>query len=229
MPRMPCHLRRPRRHSRLPAAARAPAARAPAARALHGVTACAPSSLTPIVLRAGLAGDPLEWYNEIPVVSRLYLTGSFITTAACALDLVSPFSLYFNFKLIFHKGQVHALLCFTGTLGSSLTTLTLFVVQVWRLFTNFLFFGTFSLDFIFHMYFLYVNPAKLSPVRDCTVTRPFCARVRYCRLLEEGSFRGRTADFVWMLFLGWLVMTVGFVAGRVLKFAAYRTGCCCCA
>ena len=44
-------------------------------------------------------GDPLEWYNEIPVVSRLYLTGSFLTTAACALDLVSPFSLYFNFKL----------------------------------------------------------------------------------------------------------------------------------
>jgi hypothetical protein len=51
-------------------------------------------------------GDPLEWYNEIPVVSRLYLTGSFLTTAACALDLVSPFSLYFNFKLIFYKGQV---------------------------------------------------------------------------------------------------------------------------
>jgi hypothetical protein len=57
--------------------------------------------------RAGVGvGDPLEWYNEIPVVSRLYLTGSFLTTAACALDLVSPFSLYFNFKLIFYKGQV---------------------------------------------------------------------------------------------------------------------------
>lgn len=50
--------------------------------------------------------DPLEWYYEIPVVSRLYLTGSFLTTTACALDLVSPFSLYFNFNLIFFKGQV---------------------------------------------------------------------------------------------------------------------------
>jgi len=106
-------------------------------------------------------GDPLEWYNEIPVVSRAYLTGSFLTTAACALDLVSPFSLYFNFKLIFYRGQV------------------------WRLITNFLFFGTFSLDFLFHMYFL----------------------VRYCRLLEEGSFRGRTADFVYMLLFGWVFMT----------------------
>ena len=41
------------------------------------------------------AGDPLEWYHEIPIVSRVYLTASFLTTAACALDLVSPFSLYF--------------------------------------------------------------------------------------------------------------------------------------
>uniref|UniRef100_A0AAV1V8W6 Derlin n=1 Tax=Peronospora matthiolae TaxID=2874970 RepID=A0AAV1V8W6_9STRA len=100
--------------------------------------------------------DPLEWYYDIPVVSRLYLTGSFLTTTACALDLVSPFSLYFNFHLIFMKGQV------------------------WRLVTNFLFFGLFSLDFLFHMYFV----------------------ARYCRLLEEGSFRGRTADFVYMLSLG---------------------------
>ena len=57
--------------------------------------------------------------------------------------------------------------------------------QVWRLFTNFLFFGTFSLDFMFHMYFL----------------------VRYCRSLEEGSFRGRTGDFVWMILFGASCMT----------------------
>ncbi|EEY61542.1 Der1-like family, putative [Phytophthora infestans T30-4] len=111
--------------------------------------------------------DPLEWYYEIPVVSRLYLTGSFLTTTACALDLVSPFSLYFNFNLIFFKGQV------------------------WRLLTNFMFFGLFSLDFLFHMYFV----------------------VRYCRLLEEGSFRGRTADFVYMLLLGavFMILVAPFV------------------
>jgi len=105
-------------------------------------------------------GDPLEWYNDIPVVSRLYLTASFLTTAACALDLVSPFSLYFNYKLIFEKGQV------------------------WRLVTNFIFFGTFGLDFLFHMYFL----------------------VRYSRLLEDNSFRGRTSDFVLMLTFGMIFM-----------------------
>uniref|UniRef100_K3WLS1 Derlin n=1 Tax=Globisporangium ultimum (strain ATCC 200006 / CBS 805.95 / DAOM BR144) TaxID=431595 RepID=K3WLS1_GLOUD len=96
--------------------------------------------------------DPLEWYYEIPIISRLYLTGSLLTTTACALDLVSPFSLYFNFNLIFFKGQV------------------------WRLLTNFLFFGLFSIDFLFHI------------------------------LLEEGSFRGRTADFLYMLLLGATVM-----------------------
>ena len=102
------------------------------------------------------AGDPFEWYTEIPIVSRVYLTLSFVTTAACALDLISPFSLYFNYKLIVEKGQV------------------------WRLFTNFFFFGMFSVDFLFHMYFL----------------------VRYSRLLEDGYFRGRTADFVFMLLIG---------------------------
>jgi len=68
------------------------------------------------------------------------LTTSVVTTAACALELVSPFSLYFNAQLVVYK------------------------FQVWRLLTNFFFFGALGLDFLFHMFFL----------------------VRYCRLLEEG-------------------------------------------
>ncbi|CAB1316530.1 unnamed protein product [Coregonus sp. 'balchen'] len=31
---------------------------------------------------------------------------------------------------------------------------------------------------------------------------------RYCRMLEEGSFRGRTADFVFMFLFGGLLMTI---------------------
>ena len=67
---------------------------------------------------------------DIPVISRLYFTGAFLTTAGCALDIISPFSLYFNFDLIFFQGQI------------------------WRLITTYLFFGMFSIDFLFHMYFL---------------------------------------------------------------------------
>lgn len=33
---------------------------------------------------------------------------------------------------------------------------------------------------------------------------------RYCRMLEEGSFRGRTADFVFMFLFGGFLMTVSF-------------------
>jgi len=106
--------------------------------------------------------DLISWYMEIPVISRIYMTSAFLTTAACAIDIISPFSLYFNFNLIFVQGQV------------------------WRLITTFLFFGLFSIDFLFHMYFL----------------------VRYCRLLEEGDFRGRTAHFAMMMLFGIVLMTM---------------------
>jgi Der1-like family len=95
-------------------------------------------------------------YMEIPVVSRIYLTGAFLTTAACAVDIISPFSLYYNWELIVNERQL------------------------WRLLTPYLFFGVFSVDFLFHMYFL----------------------VRYSRLLEEGDFSNRTANYLYMLLFG---------------------------
>lgn len=104
-----------------------------------------------------------QWIREIPPVTRTYVIGAFLTTAACALDLVSPFSLYFSATLILHK------------------------FQFWRLITNFFFFGgSFSLDFLFHMFFL----------------------VRYSKQLEENAFRGKTADFFYFILYGAIVMTL---------------------
>lgn len=60
--------------------------------------------------------------------------------------------------------------------------------QLWRLVTTFLFFGTFGFNFFFNMIFTY----------------------RYCRMLEEGSFRSRTADFVMMFLFGGTCMIVSF-------------------
>ena len=60
--------------------------------------------------------------------------------------------------------------------------------QFWRLISSFLYFGNFSLDFFFHLYFI----------------------IRYSKLLEEGSFRNRTADYIFMLL---------FCAGIILLFA----------
>lgn len=78
----------------------------------------------------GAEVDLMSWYMEIPPVSRLYLTGAFLTTAMCALDIISPFYLYFNWDLVVSHGQL------------------------WRLVTSYLFFGLFSIDYLFHMYFL---------------------------------------------------------------------------
>ena len=109
-----------------------------------------------MVRKAAMPMTLEQWYRQMPVVTRSYLTLSFLTTAGCALELISPFSVYYNSNLIFRKGQV------------------------WRLATNFFFFGSLGMDFVFHMFFL----------------------SRYCRLLEEGTFRGRSGDFFWMLVFG---------------------------
>ena len=104
-----------------------------------------------------------QWILEIPPITRTYMIGAFLTTAACALDLVSPFSLYFSPTLIFLK------------------------FQFWRLITNFFFFGgSFSLDFLFHMFFL----------------------VRYSKQLEENAFRGKTADFFYFILYGSTMMSI---------------------
>jgi len=103
-----------------------------------------------------------DWYKEMPIVTRTYLTLSFLTTVLCSLEVISPFTVYFNLKLITEK------------------------LQLWRLISSFLFFGNLGLDFLFHMFFL----------------------TRYCRLLEEGSFRSRTADFVYMLLFGGTLLLI---------------------
>uniref|UniRef100_A0A1I7WAX9 Derlin n=1 Tax=Heterorhabditis bacteriophora TaxID=37862 RepID=A0A1I7WAX9_HETBA len=56
--------------------------------------------------------------------------------------------------------------------------------QIWRLITSFCFFGSFGFSFLFNMIFTY----------------------RYCMMLEEGSFRGRRADFIYMFLLGGILM-----------------------
>lgn len=104
-----------------------------------------------------------DTYFQMPPITRAYATACFMTTLACQLEIVSPFQLYFNLELILHD------------------------FEVWRLVTNFVYFGNFNIDFIFHMFFL----------------------VRYCRMLEEGSFRGRGADFLYMLLFG--AVSISFI------------------
>ncbi|KAI8985325.1 Der1-like family-domain-containing protein [Pilobolus umbonatus] len=49
--------------------------------------------------------------------------------------------------------------------------------QWWRLISNFFYFGPLSIDFFFHIFFL----------------------ARYSRMMEEGFFRNKPADYVWLM------------------------------
>ncbi|XP_016334782.1 derlin-2-like, partial [Sinocyclocheilus anshuiensis] len=109
-----------------------------------------------------MANSVTQEYMQIPAVTRAYTTACVLTTAAVQLEFITPFQLYFNPDLILKK------------------------YQIWRLITNFLFFGPLGFSFLFNMIFLY----------------------RYCRMLEEGSFRGRTSDFVYMFLFSGVLMTL---------------------
>ncbi|XP_037091559.1 derlin-2-like [Pollicipes pollicipes] len=112
----------------------------------------------------------LAEYLEMPPVTRAYTTACVLTTLAVQLDLVSPFQLYFNPRLILTR------------------------YQFWRLVTTFLFFGPVGFTFLFNLVFTY----------------------RYCRDLEDGSFRGRTADFVVMFAFGAVSIVCSALAVNLL-------------
>ena len=62
--------------------------------------------------------------------------------------------------------------------------------EFWRLFSSFCYFGDLDISFLFHMLFVY----------------------RYCKMLEEESYRGKTADFVVLfIFAGLLTMVAAVV------------------
>ncbi|XP_008416022.1 derlin-2-like isoform X1 [Poecilia reticulata] len=74
--------------------------------------------------------------------------------------------------------------------------------QIWRLITSFFFFGSLGFGFLFNIIFLY----------------------RYCRMLEEDCFQGRTADFVFMfLFGGILITLLGLFANIFFLGQAFLT------
>ena len=71
----------------------------------------------------------MDFFWELPPVTRAYLTLCTLASLSTALEIVSPFHLYYNPRLI---------------AGG----------QWWRLVTNFCYFGDSALDFFMHMAFL---------------------------------------------------------------------------
>jgi Derlin-2/3 len=115
-----------------------------------------------------------DWYKNVPVITRAYMTGCILTTVAVQFEWVTPLVLYLNWNLVFQS-------------------------QFWRLLTNFFFFDYFGLNFLFHMFFF----------------------LRHSRLLEEGSFRGRTGDFLYMwLFGAVFLLVIDFIFAPKVMFLA---------
>jgi Derlin-2/3 len=56
--------------------------------------------------------QPLEdWYKNMPLITKAFMTGCLATTLAVYLDLVDPFDLYLNYKLIIYNQEVNLLNC----------------------------------------------------------------------------------------------------------------------
>jgi len=111
---------------------------------------------------------PEAWYRSLPVITRGYMTAAFAATVVAQLELVSPRLLYLDFDLVFGK------------------------LELWRLLTNYCFFGTFSLPFVFSMFFL----------------------VRYGKELETKRFEGRPADMLWfMAITGLMMIAIAYIIG----------------
>ncbi len=115
------------------------------------------------------------WYRNIPIITRIFLTLTVLASLAVTFDLLSPLHFYLNYTLVFKN------------------------YEFWRLLTTFIYFDRISINFIFHVYFLYF----------------------YCRRLEEHSFHGRSADFLFMLLFGCYSMLVLYNSMFVYSITHY--------
>lgn len=213
-------------------------------------------------------------------MTRVYLTGSVLITVACSLELISPFTLYFNVQLIFVKWQAcrsladasRVLLCRThcavkpyaliyiGSYLDHLHTAGKFLPRSSGGYSRISFSSApspwtscsicsslhdiagqnISGHRLWHQSGLH-GTRRATSKRHAFLTAlsqvcamPLSTRLLYLfRLLEEGSFRGRTADFLMMLLFGGLCMCVvntamSIATVRVVGLLYYAIGQCSC-
>jgi len=84
-----------------------------------------------------MENTPEQWYKNLPILTRIGLTAIFGVTLLVQLEILNPMLLSLNWPLIINK------------------------LQVWRLLTSVFFFGTFSFQFLFQLYFFSSFSSKL--------------------------------------------------------------------
>ena len=103
-----------------------------------------------------------QWFGNVPVVTRVFLTLACATAIAVTYEVVTPLDLYFSKDLTFRRGQW------------------------WRLLSSFLYFDQISINFFFHMHFLYMFSRRLEEhfyLRKWGEYLYFLARAAACLLL----------------------------------------------
>jgi Derlin-2/3 len=84
-----------------------------------------------------MENTPEQWYKNLPILTRVGLTLFFCITVLVQLEILDPALLFLNWPLVINK------------------------LQVWRLLTSVTFFGTFSFQFLFQLYFFSSFSSKL--------------------------------------------------------------------
>jgi len=115
--------------------------------------------------------SPEEWFKNLPPITKTYLTSAVVTTALLMFGSISPQQIYINYELVFKR------------------------FEIWRLLTNFLFFGKFSFKFVFQMFILQSYMSMVETHR------------------KYAGDRGR-AEFIHMIiFMVLVLLLVGFLMG----------------
>ncbi|KAI3524672.1 hypothetical protein L1887_03335 [Cichorium endivia] len=101
-------------------------------------------------------GSHCRFYNSLPPISKAYATLCLGATTLATLKLLPIYYIALIYEEVFYR------------------------LQVWRLLTNFIFLGPFSINFGIRLLMI----------------------LRYGVQLENGPFNRRTADFLWMMIFG---------------------------
>jgi Derlin-2/3 len=50
--------------------------------------------------------DVQQWYYGLPPITRFFMTGCFLTSAAVYLKILTPLQLFLNFPMVFKRYEV---------------------------------------------------------------------------------------------------------------------------
>ena len=93
------------------------------------------------------------FFQQSPKITKILTLSSISISLLTWFEIVSPLSLYLNYSLIFKK------------------------CQIWRIFTNFFYFGDFSLSLLFYIFLFFRNS----------------------KLLEKKIFKGSAPDYLYFI------------------------------